>query len=121
MRGAGIIAGALLAWGLGLADGEALARVQSSHVATSMAPGADASQVQSVVLEWIRVTATSNEFIAGIVAGLVLAVAGRFLWSWICMAFAGAAAATRFVIHHRLIAIAAAGVGYYGITRFVLA
>jgi len=50
MRGTGIIAGAFLAWALGLIDGEAIARVQSPHVATSMASGADAGQVQSVIL-----------------------------------------------------------------------
>ncbi len=121
MRGTGIVAGALLAWALGFIDGEALARVQSPQVATSMVPGADASQVQSVIFEWIRVTVKSTEFLVGMAAGVVLAEAGRFLWRWICRALGGAAAATKFVIHHRLIAVAAAGVGYYVFARFVLA
>jgi|LNFM01.1.fsa_nt_gb hypothetical protein len=121
MRGTGIIAGAFLAWALGLIDGEAIARVQSPHVATSMASGADAGQVQSVILEWLRVTVKSTEFHFGIAAGVLLAAIGSFIWRWICKAFGGATIAAKFIMHHRLVAVAAAGIGYYVFARFVMA
>jgi hypothetical protein len=120
MRGAGIVAGILLAWAFGLVDGDIVALAQSSHVVTSMAPGADASQVQSVILEWLRVTVKSTEFHFGIAAGVVLAAIGALLWRWICKAFGGATTAAKFVMHHRLAAVAAAGVGYYVVSRFVM-
>ncbi len=120
MRGTGIIAGALLAWAFGLIDGEALARAPTTHVATSMAPGADPAQLQSAIVEWIRVTATSTQFLVGLAGGVVLAECGRFIWRWVCKALGGATTAAKFVMHHRLIAVAAAGVGYYVFARFVL-
>ena len=110
----------MLACVLGLA-GEALARAGSPHVVSSMSPGADTAQLQSAALEWIRATTSSSQFIVGLVLGVVLAEAGRFLWHWIMRGLHGGLAATRFVVQHRLIAVVAAIAGYYVIARFVLA
>lgn len=120
MRGAAAYRTLIVACILGVA-GEALARAGAPHVASSMSPGADLGQLQSAALEWIRATASSSQFIVGLVLGVALAEGGRFLWHWIWRGLQGAMAATRFVIHHRLIALVAGIASYYVVARYVLA
>jgi hypothetical protein len=51
----------------------------------------------------------------------VLAEGGRFLWRWSMRTFGVAQTAVRFVMHHRLIAVALVAVSYYVVANRIMA
>lgn len=121
MRGAGIVAAIVVAAAFGLDAGDLLAQARTPVVVTSMTARPDVAQLQSAAWEWITATITSTPFIVGIVLGVALAEAARFVLRWVMRGVGIAAISVRFVIHHRLLAAGLALCIYYVAAYHVMA
>ena len=97
------------------------AETWAQQMTTTVVAQPDFAELQAMALEWLRVTVTSSQFIFGAAAGMVLAEGGRFLWRWSMRTFGVAQTAVRFVMHHRLIAVALVAVSYYVVANRIMA
>lgn len=111
MRRAFAIVSIIVAAALAAGTGETWA--QQMATTTTVVDRPDFAQLQASALDWLRATASSTQFVLGATVGIALTEAGRFLWRWSMRTFGVAQNAVRFVMHHRLIAVAIVAGSYY--------
>jgi hypothetical protein len=119
MRRARAIAPLMLAAALAVGVGEAWA--QQMATTTTVVARPDFGQIEAMTLEWFRETLTSPQFILGVALGVTLAECGRLLWRWSMRTFGAAQTTVRFILNHRLIAVAVLAAGYYVVAYRVVA
>ena len=103
-----------------LCGGELLAQGKHPIVATSIAVRPDAMQFQAFVMEWIRATATSTQFMVGTVIGVAFAEGGRFALRGLMRGLAFLHGSFRFVMNYRLMVAAVVAAISYAVTHWVI-
>lgn len=94
---------------------------QQMVTTTSAVARPDFAELQTMALEWLRTTVTSSQFICGAILGAAITEAGRFVWRWSMRTFGVAQTAARFVINHRLVAVAVIAASYYLVAHRIMA
>ena len=92
----------------------AAAIVLGCGTALATPSGRDLAAINSAALEWLQATTMSTPFVLGVLAGLVLAQAGRVAWRTSIQAAHGVAALARFAQSYAWLAVLIAiGLYYY--------
>jgi hypothetical protein len=105
MRGAGVLVAVVLAMSVGSGCGEALANGQGAR---------EWPALQSAMLEWVRLSAGSPQFIFGTLLGLACAEVAHLVWRLVWKLSRVIAIVVEFVLRYGLVA-AGLGAGlYYG-------
>lgn len=121
MWGVGKLAVVLAVVAVGCCGDVAWATTTMPIIATSVSARPDYAEVQAMLVDWLRLTLTSPQFLVGITVGVVAAEAFRFCLRWLMRTLAFVNGTAQFVIRYRLMVCALLAAGTYAVTTWVIA